>query len=122
MNHPAANHSDKLIIQGLAKLHKMALGIALGALFGGALFAATVFLLIKGGPHVGPNLGLLSQYFIGYSVSWAGSFVGLFYGFIFGFILGWLIALLRNLFISIYLHTIKLRTNISSASDFMDHL
>ena len=77
-------------------------------------------LILKGGERVGQNLQLLSQYFIGYSVTFLGSVIGLIYGFIFGFILGWSTAFLRNLFISIYIHIVKLRANWSSVQDFMD--
>ncbi len=117
----APSPSDRLLIQALAKLHRTALGIAVGALAGFVIFAATVFLLVKGGRHVGPTLGLLSQYFIGYTVTWKGNLVGLLYGLVFGFIAGWLIAFLRNFFVSVYLHAVKLKANLSSASDFMDH-
>ena len=47
---------------------------------GGGLFLMTAWLLLKGGPHVGQHLQLLSQYFIGYSVTWWGSIVGFAWG------------------------------------------
>ena len=34
-------------------------------------------LLIKGGPVIGPHLGLIGNYLPGYTVSWQGAFVGL---------------------------------------------
>ncbi len=64
-----ASSADELLIQALAKLDKVALGIAVGILFGFSVFAATLILVIKGGNQVGPNLGLLSQYFIGYGLT-----------------------------------------------------
>ncbi len=112
--------AEKLVVQSFAKLHKMALGIAVGVLTGLVIWAATAILLVKGGSPVGPTLGLLSQYFIGYSVSWQGTLVGLLYGFVFGFIVGWLVAFLRNLFIAVYLHAVKLRANLSTVGDFLD--
>ncbi|MBA3255736.1 MAG: hypothetical protein H0T64_03685 [Pyrinomonadaceae bacterium] len=117
----ASSASDELLIQALAKLDRVALGIAVGILFGFSVLAATVILVIKGGNQVGPNLGLLSQYFIGYSVSLQGSVIGLTYGFISGFIIGWLMAFLRNLFVSAYLHAARLRAGMSSLNDFLDN-
>jgi hypothetical protein len=108
---------EELIVQSFARLHKAALGIAVGVLTGFVIFAATVILLIKGGPDVGPNLALLGQYFIGYSVTWTGSLIGLLYGFVFGFIGGWLIAFLRNILISAYLQIAKLKTRFSHLAD-----
>lgn len=112
---------DELIIQSLSKLDKTALGIAIGILFGLAIFLATNILVLKGGEVVGPNLVLLSQYFIGYSVTPVGSLVGLFYGFLSGFILGWLIAFLRNLVVSIYLNVIKFKSSVSTIQDYIDN-
>jgi hypothetical protein len=112
---------DIVIIQALAKLDGVALGVAVGTLFGLVIFAATLALVIKGGDVVGPNLGLLSQYFIGYEVTLPGSLIGFVYGFGSGFILGWLIAFLRNGVIGIYLHLLKLKSSVNAVNDFLDH-
>ncbi len=112
--------AEELVAQSFAKLHRTALGIALGLLSGLVVFAATAVLLIKGGSRVGPTLGLLRQYFIGYSVSWQGSLVGLLYGFAFGFIVGWLMAFLRNVLISAYLQVVKLKERFSHLADLFD--
>ena len=71
-------------------------GLALGSLAGIGLFAATVILVVKGGPHPGPHLGLLGVYFPGYSVSWLGAVVGFAYSFVGGYIGGRVIAALYN--------------------------
>ncbi len=112
--------TDQLIVQAFARLDRTALGISIGTLCGLAVFLMTNFLILKGGEHVGQNLQLLSQYFIGYSVTFPGSLIGLIYGFGFGFILGWSTAFLRNLLISIYIHIVRLRANWSSVQDFID--
>jgi hypothetical protein len=112
---------DAVIIQALAKLDALALGIAVGLLFGLVVFLATIVLVVKGGDVVGPNLGLLSNYFIGYEVTLQGSLIGFIYGFGSGFVLGGLIAFLRNTVISIYLHLVKLRTSVNAVNDFLDH-
>lgn len=112
---------DAVIIKALAKLDGLALGIAVGLLFGLVIFLATVVLVLKGGDVIGPNLGLLSNYFIGYEVTFTGSLIGFVYGFVSGFVLGALIAFLRNTVISIYLHLVKLRTSAQAVNDFLDH-
>jgi hypothetical protein len=115
------NTADELIIQSLAKLDSVALGISIGTLFGLAIFVATIILIIKGGDLVGPNLSLLSQYFIGYEVTPIGSLIGLFYGFVSGFLLGWFSSILRNLIVTIYLNVFKLKGKMSAVNDFIDN-
>lgn len=112
---------DQLIIDSLAKIDGVALGISLGALFGLIIFAATNILIFKGGDIVGPNLALLGQYFVGYDVTFSGSLVGLAYGLIFGFVIGWLIAGLRNSVVSFYIHFLKVRRSMSAVNDYIDN-
>jgi hypothetical protein len=72
----------------VARLNARAWGIAVGLLFGVGLFLATLLLVIRGGPEVGPHLSLLSVYFPGYRVTLAGSFIGFVYAFVLGYGLG----------------------------------
>jgi hypothetical protein len=109
-----------LLIKSFARLNKTALGTAIGVLFGLFLFAATLILVAKGGDKIGPNLGLLSQFFKGYTVTLSGSFVGLFYGFVTGFALGWTVAFLRNLLVWVYLQSIRLKARLSALEVFID--
>lgn len=111
---------DELLIQTFAKIDRSALGVAVGVLSGAGIFLATNFLIFKGGARVGATIALLNNYFFGYSVTFAGSVVGLIYGFVAGFILGWLVAFLRNFVIKIYLHIIKFKGRVASASNFLD--
>ena len=104
---------DELLIQSFAKVDAVALGGACGIVFGLALWLATAVLLIKGGQQIGPHLSLLSQQYIGYSVTWSGSIVGAGYGLMTGFIAGWALASVRNLSISVYLHGIRLWSQLS---------
>jgi tetrahydromethanopterin S-methyltransferase subunit G len=113
--------TEELIIQSLAKLDGKALGIAIGLLFGLGIFAATNFLILKGGEVLGPNLALLGQFFIGYDVSFSGSLVGMVYGLISGFIIGLLIAMIRNLVVTIYMHIIRLKGSMSAVNDYIDN-
>jgi hypothetical protein len=87
---------ERLVLTRLARLNALILGIVLGLVFGFGLFLVTIWLVIKGGAVVGPNLALLGQVFIGYDVTAWGSLVGLFYGFLSGFVIGFAIASIYN--------------------------
>jgi hypothetical protein len=77
-------------------LNEKLLGIVLGFLSGAGLFLATNFLVLKGGRHVGPHLGLLSNFFPGYRVTFFGSIIGFCYMFIVGFISGIVLGAVYN--------------------------
>jgi protoporphyrinogen oxidase len=79
-----------------AKLDRFAFGVAVGAVAAAILSLASVFLMVKGGPVVGPNLRLLAQYFPGYDASPRGAILGLLYGLLGGFAVGWTFAVTRN--------------------------
>ena len=119
-NEPA-DKTDNLIIQSLAKLDAIALGIAVGCQFGLVILLATNFLIYKGGDEIGPNLALLSHYFIGYEVTTSGSVVGCIYGFILGFVTGSMIAFLRNVIVTVYMNLIKFKSRVSAFNDFIDN-
>jgi hypothetical protein len=78
------------------RMHAAITGIVTGFAAGLIVFVATNWLVIKGGPVVGPHLALLGQYFIGYRVTFAGSLVGFGYAFACGFILAYGVARLYN--------------------------
>lgn len=86
-----------LVRRTIARLRAGIVAIVTAMVAGFGLFAATLWLVIKGGPNVGQNLGLLRNYYPGYSVTWTGSFVGLFYGALTGAVLGWCVAWFYNL-------------------------
>jgi protoporphyrinogen oxidase len=88
--------------QAFAKLDRIALGLSAGAVAGLLLFVATLLLVLKGGETIGPNLGLLQQFFPWYTVTFFGSLMGLAYGFAAGFVAGWGFAVLRNLTVFLY--------------------
>ena len=83
---------EKAVVRANAKL----LGIVLGLVLGIGLFLATNFLVLKGGPQVGPHLGLLSQFFPGYRVTFFGSIIGFFYAFVVGFVIGAVLGAVYN--------------------------
>ncbi len=80
---------EELLLQkAVIRLNEKLLGIVLGLVMGIGLFLATNFLVLKGGPHVGEHLRLLSQFFPGYRVTFFGSLIGFFWAFVLGFLLG----------------------------------
>ena len=85
-----------LVERSIANLRAGIVAIVTGMVGGFALFAATLWLVIKGGANVGIHLGLLRSYYPGYSVTWTGSLVGFVYGALTGAILGWFVAWLYN--------------------------
>lgn len=87
---------DPSLRDDILAINARAWGIAFGLLFGGGLFLATNFLVIKGGPMVGQHLTLLSQFFPGYSVSFVGSLVGFVYAFVLGWAVGRIIGAVYN--------------------------
>jgi hypothetical protein len=94
-NETGSPESDRLF-SGVFLLNAKAFGFTLGLLFGLLIFIATNWLVLKGGNPVGPNLQLLSQYFIGYRVSFGGSFIGFAYGFAVGTLCGSLTGWIYN--------------------------
>ncbi|MCI0487456.1 MAG: FAD-dependent oxidoreductase [Blastocatellia bacterium] len=105
-----------------AKLDPVAMGVALGVVSGLGLFLATVILLLKGGPRVGPNLSLLSNYFIGFKVTWAGALLGLIEAGIAGFMLGFGLAWLRNLCLAVYARLLRRQVQAEEDRHFLDEV
>jgi len=98
----------------------VALGLASGLIGAVGIFLATLILLIKGGDPVGPNLrcsgsilSLLGQlerqrYCAHCTVSFPHS-------------PGWSTAFLRNLFVAVYVYSVKLKASLLSINDFIEH-
>lgn len=105
-----------------ARMDKLAFATATGVVSGVMVFLATIWLVIKGGEVVGPNLRLLEQFFAGYTVSVGGSFIAFGYSFFWGFIFGWLFAYLRNLFMGLYIFWINKKSEFLTLKDFFDYL
>jgi hypothetical protein len=91
---------EKIVMTRLVRLSATIYGIVFGLVLGLGIFLATLWLVIRGGPVVGPNMALLGQFFLGYTVTYAGSIVGFVYGFITGFVIGFSIATIYNWIIS----------------------
>ncbi len=87
---------EELLDKAVVRLNSVLMGVVLGILCGAGLFLATIILVLKGGPKVGPHLILLAQYFPGYRVTVLGSFIGFVYAAIVGFVIGSVIGAVYN--------------------------
>jgi len=90
------HQEERTLRYALARANEQGWGIAIGLLCGLGLLAATIMLVVKGGPNPGPHLGLLGIYFPGYRVTWVGAFIGFVYGFVVGYATGRTIATIYN--------------------------
>ena len=106
----------------LAHLDARALGVACGLVCGLWLWIATMALVVRGGPNVGQNLSLLSQYLIGFRVTPSGAVLAFFYGAVFGFVAGYLFARLRNFMVHTYMLYLRRRAERMAMSDLLDRL
>ena len=94
---------EEMVFTRLMRLNALVQGVVAGVLVGLAIFIATNWLVIKGGPVgpggepvIGPHLSLLGHFFWGYRVTFLGSLIGFAYGFGSGFCAGYLIARIYN--------------------------
>ena len=87
---------ESLVLTRLMRLNATVQGVVTGLIAGLTVFIATNWLIIKGGPVVGPHLALLGQFFIGYRVTFVGSLIGFAYGFVLGFGVAYGVARMHN--------------------------
>ena len=88
--------TDEEVKTTLLRLNARAWGIAVGLLFGSVLFLVTIVLVMRGGPTVGPHLGMLWVFLPGYRVTVGGAFIGFAYAFVIGYAVGRLIGSVYN--------------------------
>lgn len=112
--------SEELVGRIFARMDKLAFGVSVGTVTGLMFFVSTLWLILKGGTVIGPNLMLLAQYFKGFTVTISGAFIAMAYGFCWGMLLGWLTAYLRNLFLALYLLHIKMKSGLRSMREFLE--
>jgi hypothetical protein len=87
---------ESLVLSRLMRLNATVQGVVTGLIGGLGIFIATNWLIIKGGPVMGPHLALLGQFFVGYRVTFVGSLIGFGYGFVVGFGVGYGVATMYN--------------------------
>jgi protoporphyrinogen oxidase len=114
--------SENVLIQAFSRMDKLALATAAGSVSGLLFFLLTIWMVIKGGDVMGPNLELLGQYFVGYTVTVSGAFMSFGYAFIWAFLFGWLFAYLRNLLLAFYIYRVKKKTELLTLLDFFDNI
>ena len=112
--------AEAIVDAAFARLDPVALGAAIGAVSGLALFLATAILLLRGGEVVGPNLSLLSNYLLAFSVTWAGAVLGPIEAGLGGFALGYVGASFRNLGVAAYAHILRGRAEAEINRDLID--
>lgn len=98
-----------MLLRAFSRLDPLALGVAIGVLFGVGIAIATAVLLIESGAAVGLHLYRLAFYLPGYEVSWPGAFIGLFEGGIAGGLLGAALAWLWNGYHRMFVALVLLR-------------
>lgn len=94
-NNPV-DSGEVILKHAVLRLNGQVVGIVLGVVFALVIFAATNWLVVKGGAVVGPHLSLLGQFFVGYSVTFAGSLIGALYGLLIGYLSGVFIGWIYN--------------------------
>jgi hypothetical protein len=87
---------ERALRQVILRMRVQGLGISTGLLCGIGLFAATNFLIVRGGEHIGAHLSLLSAYFPGYRVTFVGSLIGSLYAVVIGYVVGLTIGVVYN--------------------------
>lgn len=106
-------HSPVQVLnEAFAKYDPVALGGAVGTIFGLVVFLATASLLLQGGEKVGQHLALLGNYFPGYDVTWFGSLIGFLWGALSGYVVGFVTAISINIVVSIHLAKLFRRLNL----------
>lgn len=91
-----ARGEEKIIKTAVLRLNGHLLGFIAGTIAALLLFAATNWLVFKGGDEIGPHLGLLNQFFYGYSVTFTGSLIGAAYAFTTGYLSGLFVGWIYN--------------------------
>src|SRR5262245_33207271 len=95
------NGLKKVVLTRLLRLNAAVQGLVTGIVAGLGTFIVTNWLVLKGGDVVGPNLGLLGQFFIGYNVTFVGSLIGFAYAFVTGFLIGYFVARIYNYIVDV---------------------
>src|SRR5260221_2079717 len=100
MERSPVDRHDTIIMWAFAKLDVIAFVAASAVMAALALFALTIFLVLKGAPPgipVGPHLAQLAEFFPGYSVSAVGASIGAAYAGVVGGVIGFALAGAANL-------------------------
>jgi len=119
MERSPADRHDAIIMWAFAKLDVIAFVAASAVMGAVALFALTLFLVLKGAPPgipVGPHLAQLAEFFPGYAVSAPGAWIGAAYAGVVGGLIGFALAGAWNLAHGVLLAVIRMRASLASYS------
>jgi hypothetical protein len=119
---PRRDPADQTVVLAFAPMHKLAFGVAVGAVAGALLFALTAGRLLLVAGDAPTVLSLLSGIFAGYRESWAGAFVALGWGLAVGFVTGWFAAFVHNLLCAVWLLYVRARADLLVSRDVLDHI
>jgi protoporphyrinogen oxidase len=114
--------AEEVIAAAFARLDPVALGVSVGVLAALGVVVATAILLVKGGPHLGRNLSLLSQYFPGFRMTWPGALIGCAEAAAAGFGLGYVTAQLRNWSLAAYASILRRRAAANLRRSLVDKM
>ena len=112
---------ERTLRLAFAPYHKRALGVASGIVAALTAFLVTVFHVVAA-PAGAPNFELLGQYFYGYDVTWRGAVVGAWWSFVAAFVAGWFAAFVHNFVMATWLFVVRTKAELSSTTDFLDHI
>jgi len=106
--------------EAFPRIHKLALGVAIGLTSGVSIWLLTIVrVMLRPG---GIPMNLLKEFFYGYTVTWSGAFVGFAWAFACGFVGGWLLGFVHNVTLDLWLLVVRARTDLSLRRHFPDHI
>ena len=88
--------ADEAVRVRVMQLDAIAQAIGTGVIAALGVFVATNWLVLKGGPVVGPNLALLAQFLPGYRVTFVGSLIGALWAFLYAAVAGYVVSRVYN--------------------------
>ena len=112
---------EHVILHAIAPMHKRAFGMAVGITAAILIFLATAFHILVA-PGEASDLALLSQYFYGYRVDWPGAFMGAAWAGVVGFVAGFFFAFVRNVVLATWVMSKRVKAELTSARDILDHI
>ncbi len=118
---PVNPELERRVALAFAPLDKAALGLGVAAASAVAVATLTILSLLRDPTHRFP-LELLDEYFYGFSVSWSGALIGAGWAALAGFCWGWFLAFARNLYLAIWLMTLRVQHDLQASREFLDHL
>ena len=112
---------ESVILQAIAPMYKRAFGMAVGFTAAILMFLVTAFHILVA-PDQASDLALLSQYFYGYQVDWLGAFIGAAWAGVVGFVAGFFFAFIRNVVLATWVMSKRVKAELTSARDILDHI